>query len=121
MAAQPIDKCSPATVNVGGSSAGSLNPKQTAYAQAIINQVAAKGMPENAAIIAIATAMQESTLLMYWNAQVPGSQELADGGPEGGRYVPGGTAPGPRLAEPAADRRGADRPAVRFPVRVRRR
>lgn len=84
MAGNPPDKCGPGTVNVGGNSAGSLNPKQTAYAQAIINQVAAKGMPENAAIIAIATAMQESTLQMYWNAQVPGSKELSDGGPEGG-------------------------------------
>lgn len=77
------DKCSSGTITVGDAGAATLNPKQTAYAQAIINQVAAKGMPENAAIIALATAMQESTLQMFWNAKVPGSQELADGGPEG--------------------------------------
>lgn len=76
--------CGPSTVTVGGPAAASLNAKQTAYAQAIINQVAAKGMPENAAIIAIATALQESNLKMYWNSSVPGSLELADGGPEGG-------------------------------------
>lgn len=75
--------CNVPSVGAGGPSTGSLNATQTAYAQEIINQVAAKGMPENAAIIALATALQESTLLMYWNAKVPGSQELANGGPEG--------------------------------------
>jgi surface antigen len=69
---------------------GTLNAKQTGYAQAIINQVAAKGMPENAAIIALATALQESTLQMWWNPSVPGSQELADGGPEGGKDLTDG-------------------------------
>lgn len=83
-AGSPPDKCNAGSVSVGGSGVASLDPKQTAYAQAIINQVAAKGMPEQAAVVALATAMQESMgLRMFWNAKVPGSQELADGGPEG--------------------------------------
>ncbi|GAA4033920.1 hypothetical protein GCM10023063_17230 [Arthrobacter methylotrophus] len=86
MSAAPASKCSPATVNIGGPSAATLNPKQTAYAQAIVNQVAAKGMPEQAAVIALAVALRESGgLQMYWNPNVPGSQELSDGGPEGGK------------------------------------
>ncbi|MEH0110614.1 CHAP domain-containing protein [Tersicoccus sp. MR15.9] len=68
----------------GTTSAGDLNAKQKKYAQAIINQTAAMGLPSKAAIIAISTALQESTLQMYWNAAVPGSKELSDGGPQGG-------------------------------------
>ncbi|WP_354214742.1 CHAP domain-containing protein [Arthrobacter sp. UYCo732] len=77
-------KCSPSTVTVGSPTGGDLNEKKKKYAQAIIDQVAAKGMPEKAAVIALATALQESGLQMYWNSSVPGSQDLADGGPEGG-------------------------------------
>jgi surface antigen len=77
-------RCAP-IVSVGTPpSGGDLTAKKKIYAQAIIDQVAAKGMPERAAIIALATALQESGLQMYWNSSVPGSQELADGGPEGG-------------------------------------
>lgn len=61
-----------------------LTEKQRMYAQLIINAVADYGLGEHAAVISLATAMQESTLQMYWNSSVPGSKELADGGPEGG-------------------------------------
>ncbi|SDQ17284.1 CHAP domain-containing protein [Pseudarthrobacter chlorophenolicus] len=78
------DKCGSSTVTVGEPSSADLNAKKKEYAQAIIDQVAAKGMPEKAAIIALATALQESGLQMYWNSSVPGSKELSFGGPEGG-------------------------------------
>ncbi|WP_230854483.1 CHAP domain-containing protein [Arthrobacter terrae] len=85
MAGAAPDKCSPSNVvTVGDVSNADLNAKKKIYAQAIIDQVASKGMPENAAVIALATALQESGLRMYWNSHVPGSKELADGGPEGG-------------------------------------
>lgn len=79
-----VSKCTPTTVDVGFPTGGTLTEKKKKYAQAIIDQVAAKGMPEKAAIIALATALQESGLQMYWNSSVPGSKELSDGGPEGG-------------------------------------
>lgn len=47
-------------------------------AQGIIDAVANRGMPEEAAVIAIATAMQESTMRLLWNPKVPGSKELAE-------------------------------------------
>lgn len=59
--------------------------KQKKYAQAIIDAVAERNLPENAAVIALATVAQETGFQMYWNPHVPGSQDLADGGPEGGR------------------------------------
>ena len=79
------NKCE--VTNISTSPAGNLSADQNqkTYAQAIINQVAAKGMPEKAAIVALATALQESGLQMYWNPHVPGSKELSNGGPEGGR------------------------------------
>lgn len=81
--------CESDTVSVGSGSstatAADLNAKKKQYAQAIIDRVASRGMPEKAAVIALATALQESGLQMYWNPHVPGSQELAHGGPEGGR------------------------------------
>lgn len=70
----------------GTAAAGSGNQPASAFggdhqkrnAQGIIDAVAKKGMSERAAIIAIATAMQESTLRMYWNPKVPGSKALTD-------------------------------------------
>lgn len=59
--------------------------KQKKYAQAVIDAVAERNLPEKAAVIALATVAQESGFQMYWNPHVPGSKELSDGGPEGGR------------------------------------
>lgn len=59
--------------------------KQKKYAQAVIDAVAERGLPEKAAVIALSTVAQESSFQMYWNPHVPGSKELSDGGPEGGR------------------------------------
>lgn len=47
-----------------------LSKKQLGYAAQIIGQVQAAGLGENAATIALMTALQESTLLMYANSKV---------------------------------------------------
>lgn len=79
-----VDKCGNSSIDVGEPSNADLNAKKKEYAQAVIDRTATKGMPEKAAVIALATAMQESGLQMYWNSSVPGSKELSFGGPEGG-------------------------------------
>lgn len=62
-----------------------MNARQVGYAQAIIDTVAAKGLPEQAAVISLITVAQESTFRMYWNSSVAGSKELtADTDAEGG-------------------------------------
>lgn len=71
------NKCAAGSVTLGGSSDVKLNDSQKNYAQYIINRVADRGMVEKAAIIALSTALQESTLRMYWNPKVDGSEELA--------------------------------------------
>lgn len=71
-----------------GDAAASTTPnsdKQKKYAQAIIDTVAERGLPEKAALIALSTVAQETGFQMYWNPHVAGSKELADGGPEGGK------------------------------------
>jgi hypothetical protein len=74
-----VSSCSSSSqVALGGSTSVALNDTQKGYAQTIINRVAARGMPSAAAEVAIATALQESTLRMYWNPKVPGSQALTD-------------------------------------------
>lgn len=60
-----------------GNTSAPLNATQRQYAQAIINQVHARGLPNQAAVDAISTALQESSLRMYWNPKVAGSQGLA--------------------------------------------
>lgn len=70
-------QCTADSVSLGGDTDVALNDSQKKYAQFIINAVAARGMPEKAAIIALSTAFQESTLRMYWNPKVPGSEALA--------------------------------------------
>lgn len=70
-------QCTAGSVSLGGTTSASLNDSQKQYAQTIINTVASRGMPEKAAVIALSTALQESTLRMYWNPKVDGSQALA--------------------------------------------
>jgi surface antigen len=69
--------CFGGTAVLGGQTTADLNAAQKQYAQEIINRVAVKGMPKRAAVVALMTAMQESTLRMYWNPKVPGSEALA--------------------------------------------
>lgn len=54
-----------------------LNDTQRGYAKAIVQKSVDLGLPRQAAVIAIMTALQESTLRMYWNPKVPGSEALA--------------------------------------------
>lgn len=65
-------------VTLGGETKVDLNASQKKYAQIIINRAASRGMSQNAAVVALATAMQESTLRMWWNVKVPGSEALTD-------------------------------------------
>ncbi|MGK3708806.1 CHAP domain-containing protein [Arthrobacter sp. IK3] len=71
-------QCTTDPVKLGGQTSVDLNEKQKLIAQQIINQVAKKGMSEHAAVVALATAMQESTLRNWWNVNVPGSEALTD-------------------------------------------
>lgn len=72
-----------AAVSAAGATAASgpatakLDASQRRYAQIIVDEVRAKGLPAQAAVNAISTALQESSLRMYWNPKVPGSRELA--------------------------------------------
>jgi surface antigen len=70
-------QCAAGSISLGGTTSVSLNDSQKNYAQYIINAAAARGMPKKAAIIALSTAYQESTLRMYWNPKVDGSEALA--------------------------------------------
>lgn len=54
-----------------------LDATQRRYAQVIVDEVRARGLPAQAAVNAISTALQESSLRMYWNPKVPGSEALA--------------------------------------------
>lgn len=54
-----------------------LDASQLGYARAIVGEVRARGLPAQAAVNAISTALQESSLRMYWNPKVAGSQALA--------------------------------------------
>lgn len=77
----PQTQCGPSDggdVELGGQTEVDLNDSQLKYAQAIINRAASRGMEKNAAVVALATAMQESTLRMWWNQKVPGSEALTD-------------------------------------------
>lgn len=71
-------QCTTDSVKLGGQTSVDLNEKQKKIAQQIINQVARKGMSEQAAVVALATAMQESKLRNWWNVKVPGSEALTD-------------------------------------------
>ncbi|WP_138445292.1 C40 family peptidase [Sinomonas susongensis] len=61
----------------GGTGVAGLDASQQQYAQAIVNRVAERGLPTQAAVDAISTALQESSLRMYWNPKVAGSKALA--------------------------------------------
>lgn len=60
-----------------GPATAALDSTQRGYAQVIVDEVRARGLPEQAAVNALSTALQESSLRMYWNPKVPGSQALA--------------------------------------------
>lgn len=64
--------------SVSGAAAGvaGLDGSQRQYAQMIVDRVSARGLPAQAAVDAISTALQESSLRMYWNPKVAGSQSL---------------------------------------------
>lgn len=63
--------------SVGVQTAFTSTPTTTKYAQAIIQQAADMGLPEQAAVIAIMTALQESKLQIWWNIRIPASEALA--------------------------------------------
>jgi cell wall-associated NlpC family hydrolase len=67
----------PAGVAASGPGTASLDATQRHYAQVIVDEVRAQGLPPQAAVNAISTALQESSLRMYWNPKVAGSQALA--------------------------------------------
>jgi cell wall-associated NlpC family hydrolase len=54
-----------------------LDASQLGYARTIVGEVRARSLPAQAAVNAISTALQESSLRMYWNPKVAGSQALA--------------------------------------------
>lgn len=60
-----------------GPATSALDPTQRRYAELIVDEVRARGLPAQAAVNAISTALQESSLRMYWNPKVSGSQALA--------------------------------------------
>ncbi|GGD01035.1 hypothetical protein GCM10011512_29920 [Tersicoccus solisilvae] len=64
-----------APITVGATSVP-LTADQKQYAQQIVNRVKERGLPQRAAEVALATAMQESNLRMYWNPKVAGSEAL---------------------------------------------
>ncbi|WP_422934678.1 C40 family peptidase [Sinomonas sp. P47F7] len=63
--------------DAAGLDAAGLDATQTGYARAIVGEARARGLPAQAAVDAISTALQESSLRMYWNPKVAGSQQLA--------------------------------------------
>ncbi|MGY3567481.1 C40 family peptidase [Sinomonas sp. RB5] len=69
----------PAGVAGGSAPSGvaGLDASQLGYARTIVGEVRARGLPAQAAVNAISTALQESSLRMYWNPKVAGSQALA--------------------------------------------
>lgn len=66
----------PGSAGAGASGVAGLSASQTTYAQMIVDEVRARGLPAQAAVNAISTALQESSLRMYWNPKVAGSQTL---------------------------------------------
>lgn len=70
----------PASAAAVGPVTARLDPSQRRYAQVIVDEVRARGLPARAAVNAVSTALQESSLRMYWNPKVPGSRELAPAG-----------------------------------------
>ncbi|GAA2483424.1 C40 family peptidase [Terrabacter carboxydivorans] len=70
----------PASAAAVGPATARLDPSQRRYAQVIVDEVRARGLPARAAVNAVSTALQESSLRMYWNPKVPGSRELAPAG-----------------------------------------
>ncbi|GAA2747433.1 hypothetical protein GCM10009868_36910 [Terrabacter aerolatus] len=74
----------PASVAAAGPATSRLDPSQRRYAQIIVDEVRARGLPAQAAVNAVSTALQESSLRMYWNPKVPGSRELAPAGAPSG-------------------------------------
>lgn len=66
----------PGSAGAGASGVAGLSASQTTYAQMIVDEVRARGLPAQAAVNAISTALQESSLRMYWNPKVAGSQAL---------------------------------------------
>jgi cell wall-associated NlpC family hydrolase len=60
-----------------GPATAALDASQRGYAQVIVDEVRARGLPAQAAVNAVSTALQESSLRMYWNPKVSGSQALA--------------------------------------------
>jgi hypothetical protein len=54
-----------------------LTASQLGYARTIVGEVRARGLPAQAAVDAVSAALQESSLRMYWNPKVAGSQALA--------------------------------------------
>ena len=75
-AAIPSVTAAKATAATGPATA-KLDASQRRYAQIIVDEVHARGLPVQAAVNAVSTALQESSLRMYWNPKVPGSRELA--------------------------------------------
>lgn len=75
-----VSNCQANTIDdltTGSDNSGNYNTtEQKTHAQGIINAVAARKLPERAAVIALITALQESGLRMYANAKVPGSLDL---------------------------------------------
>lgn len=61
----------------GAEGVAGLDPSQLNYARTIVDEVRARGLPSQAGVNAISTALQESSLRMYWNPKVAGSQALA--------------------------------------------
>ncbi|WP_269429510.1 C40 family peptidase [Sinomonas humi] len=72
-----IRRIVPAASSSSTAGVAGLDASQQQYAQDIVNRVAQRGLPAQAAVDAISTALQESSLRMYWNPKVDGSQALA--------------------------------------------
>jgi cell wall-associated NlpC family hydrolase len=73
----PDRTAAPAAPAAAGPATARLDATQRHYAQLIVDEVRAQGLPAQAAVNAISTALQESSLRMYWNPKVAGSQALA--------------------------------------------
>ncbi len=67
----------PTGVAASGPGTAALDATQRGYARLIVDEVRSQGLPQQAAVNAISTALQESSLRMYWNPKVAGSQALA--------------------------------------------
>ncbi|MEW1955606.1 NlpC/P60 family protein [Terrabacter sp. NPDC080008] len=72
-----LSRLSVPSATASGPATAALDATQRHYARVIVDEVRARGLPAQAAVDAISTALQESSLRMYWNPKVPGSQALA--------------------------------------------